>query len=372
MTGTGAGLSGSIGVGGRLTITTSNRSARPIVLQQSGSGWTAGDLLALAGGPAIDGDPVTWTDHKDGRTYAAARSGVGLILFTNLANGSWTFRNLSAELEVAPALSSALTVFASTDGLVNIAGLSAGGSLILYTQTGLRDGGNNYAWTVTNLSAQHLAPQGLSTPRFVGSLISYVTSWNGMTIAGLDGDGHIQSVWWAPGITQWRSQDLSTITGAPALAGGLTAYLTAWGGVNLVGIDANGDLAAAWWLPEFAGDWRLANLTDEFDGPALTPGSVSSYVTPWGGLNIVGLDDEGRLRAYWWAPALTDSGWQITTLADPGADSSTAPSGLLTGVSNGTTISILGSNADGSILRYWWEVGGEWRVEDLTETAVPR
>ena len=99
-------------------------------------------------------------------------------------------------------------------------------------------------------------------PALVGPIISYVTDWNGLNIAGLDASGNIQSIWWAPGMDLWRTDNLSAITGASPIAGGLTCYLTSWGGINLAGVDASGDVTVSWWVPSFGGNWVSTNLTN--------------------------------------------------------------------------------------------------------------
>jgi len=166
-------------------------------------------------------------------------------------------------------------------------------------------------------------------------------------------------------MSAWRTDNLSVGTGAPALSGGLTAYLTGWGGINLAGMDANGKLSVTWWVPGFEGNWVTSNLSDAFNGPALQASSVSSYVTPWGGLNVTGLDQSGKVVVYWWAPGL--DAWNVTPLSDaiPGAG---LPSGQIRGVtSSAGTINLLGINDSGHVIRYWWRPGGVWASEDLTE-----
>ncbi|MBC7834646.1 MAG: hypothetical protein H7Y88_06035, partial [Phycisphaerales bacterium] len=364
----GASLFGSASGSGRLTITTRNTEDRPILFQQSDSGWLAQDFLLMAGGPDIDGEPLTWTDPKDGRAYAAARSASGFVLYTNDSGTAWSIRNLSAELGMTAQFRDDPSTFITTDGKVWVAGLTTDGQLICFTQTGAGASGD-YDWEFVNISTRDLAPQGLSTPAFVGSVISYVTAWNGLNVAGLDANGNINSVWWAPGQNAWSTVNLSEVTGAAPITGGLTAYLTSWGGINLAGMNSSGDVTVTWWVPGFAGDWRQNNLTSEITGPAMEPASVASYVTSWGGLNIIGLDSAGNLTTYWWAPAISDTGWQITRLSEQ-ITAPPIPTGAITGITSGNTISVIGSTIDGDVVRYHWTVGGEWLAESLSDIAV--
>lgn len=375
----GAGIYGSGLDNGRLTLTTVNNSGRPVVFQQAGATngvWTARDLLTAAGGVSDAADPNTWTDPKDHLTYAVARSAYGLLLFKNSSIGSWSFRNLTAEIAGAQLLVGSITVFTTTDRLVCVGGLNAAGEVVLYTQTGTL-GASGYNWTFINISARDLAPQGIATPTFVGPLISYVTAWNGLTIAGLDSAGHMRAVWFAPGLPRWTSTDLTISSGAPALTGGLTVYLTWWGGIDLAGIDSDGKLSVAWWVPGFGGEWRLDNLTDNAGGPLLNPGSVASFSTWWGGLNVVGVDLAGRLVVYWWTPDVVnvfgEDRWHATSLADSVAGPAPVLAGRLAGVSVGDTIDIAGITSAGSVCRYWWRIGdgAAWHAENISDIAMP-
>ncbi len=361
----GAIVNGSASPGGLMTVTTMNAEGVPIAFQEQGLGtWEVVDIRATAGGPVPTGPIETWTDPKDGRTYAAAASGEGLLLYMRNPAGQWSVRNLTTELANAGSIVGSLTVFISTDDRVAIAGLDADGDLLHFAQTGAGSAGA-YAWAFQNIAEDHLRANGQEMPVIVSELISYVTSWNGMNVAGLDASGAIQSIWWAPGMASWRVDNLSEITGAPSLSGGLTAYLTSWGGINLAGTNAGGKVLVTWWVPEFGGDWLTNNLSDQFGGPPLAAGSMTSYVTSWGGLNVAGIDTGGALVIYWWSPGLTD--WVISPLSDEIADAP-LPVGAIRGVTADATgsINVLGATADGEAVRYTWVPGGAWEVQNLT------
>ena len=359
---------------GLLTLTVANRDGRPIVyVQQADGSWTVTDLISTAGGPQIEGDPMTWTDPKDGRPYIAARSAQGLVLYRREPGGVWSLRNLGAEIAGAPIITGESTSFITIDGIAAVAGLAANGDMILYHQTGENSGGH-FLWTAVNLSERDLRPQGLSTPAFAGKLISYVTAWNAQNITGLDAQGNILTVWWAPGLSAWSVDNLTAKTGAPPIVGGLTAYLTSWSGIHLAGVNDRGELTVTWWVPLFGPNWASNNLTREINGPAVRPDSIASYVTAWGGLNVVAADEDGRLVVYWWAPELKnilgEDRWLVTTLSDEVPDGP-VPDGPLTGVTFGDTISVVGADEDGDLFRYWWQVGGAWQAQNLTDIAVP-
>lgn len=357
---------------GQLTAAVMNPSGGAVLFQQSAGGvWGGVQLVAASGSPTVDGQIVTWIDPKDGRTYAASRSNSGLLLYTNISGGIWTYRNLTVEIAGSeiPAEFSSLAALVGTDEIVRLAALLTNGDLVVFEQTGAGPSGG-YGWSYANIGAD-LRTQGQSMPVFIGELTSYVTSWNGLNVAGLDASGDIRVVWWAPGLPLWQTSNLSDITGAPAISGGLSAYLTPWDGINLSGITPSGQLSVTWWVPGFGGEWRTNNLTQQFNGPTLTALSVSSFVTSWGGLNIAGLDTQGEVVVYWWAPALLDTGWQVANLSDQILNPP-LPVGKLTGNATGTgVLSVFGASQAGHVLRYHWEIGGVWMAEDLTAAVGP-
>jgi cyclophilin family peptidyl-prolyl cis-trans isomerase len=354
---------------GQSLFITNNELGRPIAFYQASStaDWTVSDLSLQSGAPTITGKLTAWFDTNDSRFYAAAPSAAGLLLFTRSTTGFWNVRNLGTEISTSQIVNSDVSVFTSTDGLNHVAGTTSNGQLVIFDQTATKDSGGNYTWTFANIATRDLIPNGKTMPVWVGDITTYVTSWNGLNVAGLDSNGKIQVVWWAPGLSAWTTDNLSDLTGAPAITGSLTSYLTSWGGINLAGTDSNGKLNVTWWVP--GANWVTNNLTDQFAGPTLVTTSLSSYVTPWGGLNIAGLDANGKINVYWWAPGMSD--WVVTNLSDI-TTGAVAPSGRMTGVASPSgTINLVGKSASGAALRYYWNPGdgGTWTFLDLSATA---
>ncbi len=350
---------GSTQPGDLLTIATLDRAGRFITFTQGpGNTWYMTDVSSATGASLPTGQVSTWTRPGDDNTYAAAPSAAGLILYTRDSGGSWSYRNITAETIGSTNITGATTAYLDPANLAHIAGLDASGHLVLYVE--LPDA----SWIYTNLTTDHILAQAQTMPTLTGPLISYVTSWGGQNIAGLDSAGNIQSVWWAPGMDLWRTDNLSAITGAPAITGGLTCYLTGWGGINLAGIDASGNVSVTWWVPSFGGNWETSNLSQLYSGPSLSSVSINSYTTSWGGLNITGLDSNGKIVVYWWAPGMDV--WQVSPLTDL-IGGATSPGGAIRGVTSPEgTINLLGIRADGHLLRYHWTIGGQWEVDDLT------
>lgn len=350
--------------------------------RDSEDAWARLDLAARAEFPALIGDPVVWDDPKDSAryTYVAGLTAAGLQLLTidtqtTDPDSVFRIRNLNNEIGGSPLLGGQISSFISTDRRVHIAGRDSNGDVIIFRQTGA-GGAGNYAWTAENLSEKYLRAQGQVSPVLIGPIITYVTSWNGLNIAGLTETGEIWSIWTAPPLTVWNSVNLTEVTGAPRLTGGLSAYLTSWSGINITGVDLNGNLSVTWWVPQFGPQWQNSNFTELFGGAVFRPETISSYVTPWGGLNIAGVDSTGALRIYWWEP--TRSGtpqdvWTDTTIRsgvkvsnDP-ASTFAANSAIRAVSTVDTRIILTGVNVDGEAMRIWWrpEFGAEWRDEVL-------
>lgn len=129
-----------------------------------------------------------------------------------------------------------------------------------------------------------------------------------------------------------------------------------------------GEVVVAWWVP--GAEWANSNLTDLFSGPAMRAGSLSSYVTPWGGLNVAGLDHRGELTVYWWAPGLND--WVISPLSEL-LTGDEPPAGRVTGISTPTgQINLFGATGGGDVVRYYWQPEAVWQAENVSSGAVRR
>ncbi len=336
--------------------------------------WHYTNLKNTTGAPTITGNLAAFHDYKTGLRYAVGPSATGLILFTGASNGTWTFTNLTTTVSGGKIIVGEVTVFTTTDGFVYVAGMSDNGHLVAFRQEGTT---SNWSWALHDFSTQDLAPRGLTTPAFAGRLTSYVTAWNGLNIVGLDGDGKIQAVWWAPGIDQdlWTATDLSATVSAPKFTGGLTVYLTSWYATNIVGITESGHVSATWWVPPAGGGdglWRTDDLTAEFSGPNLAGTTISSFVTPWGATNIGGLDNGGKLWVYWWAPASGAGNWTVTDMSTAVPAGTKPMVGRITGVTSTTsTINLVGTAANGDVMRYYWSPTGDqlWKADDVSYLA---
>ncbi|HZW10331.1 MAG TPA: choice-of-anchor Q domain-containing protein [Phycisphaerales bacterium] len=328
-----------------------------LVLSGSGDSWMPiflGDEQA----PQPIGDAAAWTGPS-GRGVVAGPSEAGLLLFEEQADGRWTLRNLAAELGVVTdSPVRALTTIRTRAGLMIVAGYNASGEIVAFRE--MRQNGARI-WTFLNIS-DDLADQNMSTPD-LDELVGYATPWDAWNLAGIDDSGDIQAIWVDPSsFTSWRLDNLSALTGAGPLTGPLTVTQTVWNAINLGGLNADGRLMVTWWVP--GGNWATSDLSGASDAPTLVANQLTGFVTGWGAINYVGIDEDGRMLAIWWT---SSTGWNADVLLD----SESMPAGPLTGhTASDGSISILGVAHTGEVLRLWWMPGSSWTLSNLSTLAA--
>ncbi|HZW10069.1 MAG TPA: hypothetical protein VFF69_09205 [Phycisphaerales bacterium] len=342
-------------------------------LREEDDAWSVVDLDRYALGEALGANAadVEAFQASDDRLVAIITTDDGVFAAERDGSDFWRAVNLTERIDDAENIVGTITVFTDKAGKSQVAGLTDSGEMVTYVFDPAAQGGVG-EWSYLNLSDEYLTPQGEATPVFVGPLMSYVTDWNGLNIAGLDADGDIVAVWSGNGGAEWHAANLTSIINAPPMTSGLSAYLTGWGGINIVGLNSSGRVVAAWWVP--GSQWRQADLTSASQGPTLTGDSLTSFVAPWGALNVAGLDANGDMIAYWWVPN-NDNTWKFANLtaALPGAEP--RPSLQLQSQTNGShggEMNILGTDSEtGDLLRLYWRVedGGAWQVQNVTADA---
>jgi len=350
--------------GSGLVITAVNQNGEAILFRRDGVRFI-GDTLDVGSDLGGVASVVTYIDTRDGGAYAVVRTDQSvLVWFRQNSDGLYT-DGVVLDLGSVTPIASALAVYTSTDGRAHIAGVSADGEVVIYYQTNLSAPESLDNWAYNNLSADHLVSQGNPVPTFDAEtlLAPYVTPWGGMNLAGVNTTGQIEVVWWAPGNVYWNYDNLSAQAGTPALHDGIVAFVGSWGGLHLAGVDSGGRLHTTWWAPGLS-SWVQNDLTTEVGGAVLQGGSLTAYVTDWNGLNIAGInDDTGEAVVYWWTP--TTDGWISETL-DLGADSPVLIGSLVSAV-RGNNLNIFASAEDGRMLRLFWypSQGSEWMTEQV-------
>jgi hypothetical protein len=263
-------------------------------------------------------------------------------------------------------ISRAASAFFLPDGRPVFAGLNDDGHVVILWEPFVD--ARYTRWS--DLSARHLEPQGLQTPGFVGELASFVTPWGAMNIVGIDAAGDVHAVWWAPGSVggRWTSSNLSDLAGAPTLVGDITATATDWGAMQIFGTDDRGHVIALWWSPGSRG-WRATDLTARTAGFAVETSSLTVRTLPWSGISIVGKSAEGDVVSYWWTP--TDR-WVSESITDRlGEEAPVIPGPVSYQTTAAGTQHIAGVDESGHVMHMFWQSDGlGWRVRDLTELAL--
>lgn len=361
-------------------------NGKPLVfdLRQPGDAWSVVDLDRYAV-PDPDfpmseiGESVTDVEAfetADQRLITVVNTDETLLGFARDEEGFWHTRDLTRSLPGAENITSTLTVFTDRGGTAYVAGLTGEGEVVTYEFDPEAPDGTD-PWSYANISAEHLTPRDQATPVFVGALMSFVTPWNALNIAGLDAEGNIQAVWTGNGGEEWNASNLSSITGAPPLTSGLTAFVTTWSAINIIGLDGAGNVLATWWVPSFGGNWAVSDLTAVAGGGTpLTGSTLTSFTAPWGALNIAGLTAEGDVAAYWWTPGSNDdeTTWQVANLTGSFSVGDPKPDSQLqsrTTAYFGGELNVLGTDsATGELIRLFFRVDdGVWASESVTTIA---
>ncbi len=238
-------------------------------------------------------------------------------------------------------------------GTVHLALTDQNHHLWLMTASNLSAG----TWTGTDLTAL------IGAPGLTGDLTHYSPSWGAIHIAGLDARGHAINYWFVPGsTTTWQFSDLTDLFSGPTMTGGLTGYITGWDGLNLAGLNSSNQVVVYWWAPGLS-NWQTINMTTTFSGPTFT-GQLDAYVTPWGGLNIAGRTSDNKIYTYWWAPGLGGE-WIVSNISDAAGSSAVATQGteVVVSTDGGINIAFLDDSSKLHMLR-WTPANLNWR--DLT------
>ncbi len=344
-----------------------------MLFHYQGATWTLRRMVTTLVTDAAE--LVVFTDgHTSDSAFVALADQGDLRLLPFVYNGGFEYFSITNGGQGRTPIVQKLTTFTNAVGIVHLVGIDPSGDLVIYYRNTTPYAGDVSAWNYANLSQDHLAPQGLATPAFVSHFTTYSTSWSGMNIAGLDAQGHVQVVWWAPGLSLWRADDLSAAAG-PADAtfrGEISAFVTPWNTLHVNGVlDSTGGVAALWWVPGFGSGWRVDELGP--GGLSLVTDSITALVTPWGGLSVAGRDaTTGQVDVYWWSP--TSGQWASEPLLHAGNPAMSGRLDSYVEVAGGTggvvTQSILGHAEDGSLLRASWRpADAAWSLENLTDLA---
>ncbi len=320
--------------------------------------------------PPVQGDLVVVDEvkHEHGtgaggraRRYAAGQTSQGLMLFTNDDDGSWHERNLTDDVSGAEAFASDdLDVLTTPWGNSNIFGKNAQGELVAYWQDGT-EGTEGFNWNFINLG-EHLSGTGQDQPQWNSDIESYSVPWGGMNVIAVDANGDVTAVWWAPGLDHWVYSNLTEITGAEKLVGTVSVSVTPWGGVNVLGTNALGHTIALWWAPGYS--WQETDMTLLANAPSYAAGTASSFSSISGDIVVAGLTITGDVAIFRWT--LADQVWHVTQISPP-SEITSALVGQLTGYANmNSELFVLGSNIDGGVVQFAYNASSDnWDISVL-------
>lgn len=246
-----------------------------------------------------------------------------------------------------------MTPYLTSDGVVHLAATDADHHLWVF-HGNLSTG----SWTLRDLTAA------IDAPGITGDLTVYQPKWGAIHIGGLDARGHAVNYWWASGLSDWQFSDLTSAIGGQEMAGGLASWVAPWGALNLAGLNDSGEIIVYWWVPGMS-SWATLNMTT-FAGGASLDGQLTAFVTSWNAMNILGLDAGGNAVAYWWVPG---GRWVVSDLTTITGTESYAQ-GLTATTSTDGGINLFGLDADDNLLMLrWTPAAGRWLGTNITQEA---
>lgn len=274
------------------------------------------DIAALANfrGRAVDVEAFVSADGKLNVALIDDRHHVWVLTGTLFAN-DWTATDVTVE-SGAGGSSGELTVFIPSWQTVHLAALDSRGNVMGHFRApGVR-------WSFDDITSS------LGFPSLDGGLTSWVTPWDALNIAGLK-NGEVIAYWFVPGFNdnRWLLQNMTLDFNGPRLTGQLDAFVTSWNAMNLLGLDSSGNVQAYWWVPS-TNQWNVVNLSGESGTTGWSAGTDFALSTD-NGINIYGLDDDGDLSMIRWLP--TDPFWRSSNVAEAAGVRSVFPVGAAGG-----------------------------------------
>ncbi|HZW09532.1 MAG TPA: hypothetical protein VFF69_06495 [Phycisphaerales bacterium] len=155
----------------------------------------------------------------------------------------------------------------------------------------------------------------------------------------------------------------------PRFAGALAGFASPWGAMNIAGLDEAGRVQSVWWSPARRGlGWMVSDITAAAGAPMLV-GNLAASATPWGAMQIFGTDARGHAIAIWWT---RQTGWQSTDLTTLTAGTPLEAGTLSSAATPWGAIELVGRTAADEVAAYWWAPGsGGWTFESITSELAP-
>ncbi|MEM1329667.1 MAG: peptidylprolyl isomerase [Planctomycetota bacterium] len=357
---------------GSLIVSVPNTGGQPLEYRSTDGGATW-QVRAVAD-DLTDGSPseavYTWSGSGSDRFTATMTDDGIALLRVSESGGETTARAFT--IPGTGQLTGQLVGLQTNDGAAYLFAYSDSGDLFTVFESNQTPGGD-LIFTVRNLS-DDLTANSMTTPTLVDAT-AFVTPWGGLNLVGVDAGGDLWSVWFADGVDSdlWRADNLSDISGADPLTGGVSVYQTAWGGINITGTTAAGQVAAVWWNPWFGGMWEYTNISAAAGAPNVTADSVVAFsVRGQEFLNIVAIEQgSGDLIQIFWRPEQGEDGWQFRSAGAIVPGYSSLSGSLSVTVQADETVRISGYDAGDDVTLVSWAPGTDtWSLSNLTESAT--
>lgn len=326
------------------------------------SAW-AGNQLVLPAGVTVYG-LTAWNNG------VAVATDQGLIRFIRRADGTFDSLNLTQNISGASAITRSLRILNTIDSYIILTGINAENEVVIYGSNAPTPGPTT-GWSYDNLSRSVLGTFNIADPNLQGDLVTYVMPWNGLNIAGVNEDGEPVTFWTSPGISGWRFSNLAEAQENPSVATGFTRLVVnvlPWGGINLT--NADNTLRSVWWTPSLGGTWRFAAISDVVQAaprPQLVSESVVAFATTWGGQNIAGVDSSGHLWVYWWSPESDRwAGASLQSAVPDLEDVQFSPRLAAYATSGSLPMGVTGIDIEGNAIHTYFKIGTGWLATNAT------
>lgn len=351
-------------VGSVRCVAAVNQYNELIVFQYQGTEWSVKRITTILV-PEGEHQVVMVADPTGVEPVVIVADGASLQLYR--INPGATEGGHQLDFGDRQAIVRGLTTFTNAEGIVHLAGIAENGDVVIYYRDPSVFIAESNGWRYDNLTQVHLDSQELTTPVFVSGLTAFATPWSGMNIAGIDADGRVQTIWWSPESVFWKVSDLSDLAPVARFTGELSSYVSPWGTMHIVGVTAEtNQVAALWWAPGFGSRWQANGLRN--DAPAVAVDSIATFVTPWGAQNVLGRSDDGHVQVFWWAPQTFE--WRVEEL--PSDEMPPTITGRVTAsfdaVGDTATQTVFARGENGELLHMFWRNDGTpWMLENVTE-----
>lgn len=240
---------------------------------------------------------------------SAGVGGEGLV-FIDRTHAQWTVTDVATDSGGPSTTGELVTWFDKRTGLARAAATTDRG-LTVYSEL------TNGAW------AFNVLPESLGTGTILRPEIALTTGPGGsLNIVGLNAEGDLVRYVLPPGeFASWNEWNISENQlrprglATPDYAGTLLAYATPWGGLNIAGLDSTGHLRAVWTTLS-AGRWFVSDLTENAGASPLS-GDIDVVVADNRGIHYSAIDDAGRLMLISWKPGDTRWSHYVANLDTP-------------------------------------------------------